>query len=81
MPEIAGLALAPTLALTPEDAQHLGLATGEPVTVHADGLSFAVTLQIDEAVVPGTALLTVGLDGVPALDLPALAELASGEPR
>jgi NADH-quinone oxidoreductase subunit G len=74
-PGVAELAPRPYVAISPSDAERLGVDDGDLLQVEAAQTSFALPVRVEPTLTDGTALLPVGIHGVPALDLPTTARL------
>jgi len=69
-PPLAERIPAPYVALHPTDAESLGVAAGEALTLELDAREHRLPLHLDDTLVPGTAGVPVGLPDGPAPILP-----------
>jgi NADH-quinone oxidoreductase subunit G len=74
-PGIAELSLAPFVALSPADAQHLGVAAGESVHIELEAGRLQLPVRITSGLSKQVAGLPVGLPQLPYLPMPAVGRL------
>ena len=74
-PAVAELAPAPYIALNAAEADTLGAHEGDVIAITLDGTAQQLPLKIAPALPAGVAGLPVGLEGMPAMTLPAWSRL------
>ena len=76
-PAVAQLAPAPYVALNAADANALGAHEGDVIDITLDGVTQRLPLKIAPALPAGVAGVPVGLEGMPAVTLPAWSRLVT----
>ncbi len=70
-PGVAALTPQPRLRLSVADAEHLGLAAGDVLVLRIGDAVVELPVALSDTLAAGVVMVPAGLDGVPALSLPA----------